>query len=637
LLSESLRNLLDLPEKLKKNKTESTESQPSKNAECTIDIQIESQGDVNIYNCSAPPSRGEPGQPPKDDHVCPPVAYGACVPVSLGFKPKQSRRHKLDQLLANTRVPSVLGASFFHMLRRYLAGKAAGHILEERTFAMLRRLSPELQRVMACTLDSFDSLSSGERNRLFDSDLLGDVDQPDTITKIREAFTEEILENIGVQVFDDPRCGTEENPGKVRTPPFPGGEFPPNPVVICRINGLRTIVYRPPLSEGDLTPDEVQQICHVVIENNQPKQVCEVQRDNCPDGKIGSVCMRMQQVEAGETVLLEGVNFSSLDTKVRVSDLSVTIVREVDAHVCGDDETPLTEVVNGTNQLITDCRVHDRLTFRMPEDLPSGRYQLQVLVPNEVPGWGPLLQSDGVVIDVIPSSTSRFQIASETLRCHEETSPASFGSDEVGIKIIAVPLFLDLTAGEVQEPNGGEPIRFGNVDSGNERGMDHLLFSHQQPIVGVALSIRGFEVDGEEAFEREIEDWTEIFVDILKDQLKIALENLATVQKIVEMIGYFYAAIAALVVLAIDLFVALWAPADPIIEDIIGPTVDDLVQLTSTNFPMPLPSEHVTPQGIKVKVTPLEKVPGQYREKREYISDDEESRYEIVLRYNLLT
>jgi len=37
-----------------------------------------------------------------------------------------------------------------------------------------------------------------------------------------------------------------------------------------------------------------------------------------------------------------------------------------------------------------------------------------------------------------------------------------------------------------------------------------------------------------------------------------------------------------------------------------------------------------------VKVTPLEKIPQQYREKREYISDDEESSYEIVYRYNRL-
>ena len=49
-----------------------------------------------------------------------------------------------------------------------------------------------------------------------------------------------------------------------------------------------------------------------------------------------------------------------------------------------------------------------------------------------------------------------------------------------------------------------------------------------------------------------------------------------------------------------------------------------------------LPSEHTTPGGIKVKVTPLEKIPQQYRERREYISDDEDSRYQITFRYNRL-
>jgi len=56
--------------------------------------------------------------------------------------------------------------------------------------------------------------------------------------------------------------------------------------------------------------------------------------------------------------------------------------------------------------------------------------------------------------------------------------------------------------------------------------------------------------------------------------------------------------------------------------------------LTSVNFPLPLPSEHISPQGIKVIVTPLEKTPQQYRERREYVSDDEDSRYEITYRFN---
>ena len=170
--------------------------------------------------------------------------------------------------------------------------------------------------------------------------------------------------------------------------------------------------------------------------------------------------------------------------------------------------------------------------------------------------------------------------------------------------------------------------------------MDHLLFTHQQPIAGAALSILGFEVDGEDAFKEQIDSFTEAFIDILKDQIAFLKDHIKEVGEIAEKLaekglaGAIAAAVAIAVTLVIDLFVALWAPADLIIEDAIGPTTQDLVQLTSTNFPMPLPSEHVTSQGIKVKVTPLDKIPLQYRERREYVSDDEESNYEIVLRYN---
>ena len=164
--------------------------------------------------------------------------------------------------------------------------------------------------------------------------------------------------------------------------------------------------------------------------------------------------------------------------------------------------------------------------------------------------------------------------------------------------------------------------------------MDHILFSHQQQIIGLAMSIRGFEVDGEDAFEQEIEDWVDVFVDIVKDQLKFLLDHLDKVSDVVKKIGLIPSIIAVAVAAVIDAFVALWAPADPIIEDTIGPTVQDLLQLTNSNLPLPLPSEHITPQGIKVKVTPLEKIPSQYREMREYISDAEDSSYEIVFRYN---
>ena len=198
----------------------------SEKTDCQIDIRIDAQGDVNIYNCAAPGTGKQPC-PDSDDHVCPPVSEGACVPVSLGSKPKQSRRRKLDRLLANTQVPSALAASFFHLTRRHLAGKTAANALEERAFATLRKLPPDLRRVLTCALDSFDSLTSNERDKLFARDVLRDVDQPIDVNGLGQAFAEEIFANIGLQFFEEAGCATQEHPGKVRTQPFPGGEFPP--------------------------------------------------------------------------------------------------------------------------------------------------------------------------------------------------------------------------------------------------------------------------------------------------------------------------------------------------------------------------------------------------------------------------
>ncbi len=98
--------------------------------------------------------------------------------------------------------------------------------------------------------------------------------------------------------------------------------------------------------------------------------------------------------------------------------------------------------------------------------------------------------------------------------------------------------------------------------------------------------------------------------------------------------GFIALAIAAAITLAIDVFVALWAPADLIIEDALGLTTVDLGTLTNANFPEPIVEEHITAGDINVQVTPLDKRPQQFRERRAYVSDDEESRYEITLRYN---
>ena len=409
-----------------------------------------------------------------DEHGCPPGSTGACVPVSLGAKPKQSRRNKLDRLLANNPVAGTLGASLFHMTRRFLAGKARANPLEERSFATLRGLAPEFKRALSCASDSLGTLTSGERKRLFSAGFLPSLEQAIGLDQLSTAFAQEIADRVGVQAFGDAVCATQEHPGRVRVRPYVPGEESFEPLVrICRVNGLRTGSYAPPLALGDYTPDEVQQRCRVVLEGGEARQVCEVQVADCPGHDLGGACQRVLEIEAGQGLIIEGVNFSSVDATVRFSTRAApeTVLREVSAQVCGDDDTPLTERIGEQDRLILDCRVHDRLSFQVPGDLAPGVYAFQVAVPNlsPYPGHGAVLLSNVEYISVATPSSARFQIKSETLYARAETSPASFGSDEVGIRILAAPLFPDLTSGEAQLPNGGAAIRFTDVDSAETR------------------------------------------------------------------------------------------------------------------------------------------------------------------------
>jgi hypothetical protein len=93
-------------------------------------------------------------------------------------------------------------------------------------------------------------------------------------------------------------------------------------------------------------------------------------------------------------------------------------------------------------------------------------------------------------------------------------------------------------------------------------------------------------------------------------------------------------AIAIAITLAIDLIIAVWAPADLIIEDPTGYSITDLAERTSPSFPLPPVVSFKTEGGIQVDSTPKEKIPLQYREMREYDSSDEESSYQITFRFN---
>jgi hypothetical protein len=204
------------------------------------------------------------------------------------------------------------------------------------------------------------------------------------------------------------------------------------------------------------------------------------------------------------------------------------------------------------------------------------------------------------------------------------------------------PIIANLTELTLGDEQAFDSPEFGDLDSGDRRQMQAVLFDQTGPIDGVVMTIMGHEIDSEKAYREQINSFTDAFLHYLKITLAAiaaAITAGAFAVGVKSLLSFALAhpiilAIAAAVVLVVLLILAAWAPADIIIEDSLGFTVSDLDALTNSDLPIPAIDQYVSQQGIKVKVVPLEKIPTQYKERREYRSDEEDSRYEIVLRYN---
>ena len=218
----------------------------------------------------------------------------------------------------------------------------------------------------------------------------------------------------------------EARPGRMRIfEPSPEDFFPQ--VRICAINGLRSDEFIPRLAAGEYSPAEIAQDCNTVLVDGQPQVLCQVRTSNCVGGEVDGVCLRVPTVAAGNGVLLEGVNFFSTDAQVQLRARAPgTATRVLDAFVVGDLDTPVAETIEGQTRLVNDCRVHDRLSFTVPADLPPGLYETQVMLPNitGIAAFGERVLSNSEVIEVLPPPAARFQISLETLLCRRETAPA---------------------------------------------------------------------------------------------------------------------------------------------------------------------------------------------------------------------
>src|SRR5690606_1988314 len=166
--------------------------------------------------------------------------------------------------------------------------------------------------------------------------------------------------------------------------------------------------------------------------------------------------------------------------KVRLIDKDTnTISRDVEAFIYGDVDTPRDELVNGTTALINDCRVHDRATFTVPNDLPPGIYQVQLVVPNSVnnAGFGAEIVSNVEYINVLPPPTARYQIVIERIIARKETAPASWGSDEVGLHTIACAMNLSGEPVTITRTPFKDVLDGVEFDSGTSRNVERVVFA----------------------------------------------------------------------------------------------------------------------------------------------------------------
>lgn len=610
-------------------------TRPAHECGCHVSISIDCSGDVNINTHCTSESKPEP----PSSQCYPPI--GACMPVVPGAKHKQSREQKLAKLAAGVRVPSAFAAAAMHLTRRFVAGRPAANALEQDVFAILAKMPRDF---LACTVDAFDTMSPAQRTRLFAPSLAFGVDQPIGAAELSQALAAEIVQRAGEALFDDPDAGEQERPGRVRLY-RPQGEDFFNQVRICRINDIRTANFIPAIDIADRLPGEIQRDCSPQIVNGQVQVVCQDRTSNCDGHSLGPVCARVLDIAQGEAVTLEGVNYFNVDAKVRLQNRSGTIIRNVDAHIWGDIDTPVTEQVNGETRLVNDCRVRDRIVFRVPEDLTPGLWQIQVAVPNTsgIAELGTEILSNVEFINVLVPETARFQIAVDSIIARQETSPDWFGSDEVGLQTLAAALDRDLNPVVLVPPDNtilSQQIR-GDFDSGTRRNPARTVFDHDQSIGALILVVLGDEIDSEKFYSGELSSRLALFGAVIATEFAAA----ATAFKIAGLtlaglstLGLIATGIGAAVLVGIAVVIALWAPADPIIRDSFGLSVNDLATLTSVSTPAPDPRSFTSDEGIVVNVNktiPPEKLPFQYRETREYVGDD--SRYELIYRFNRLT
>jgi len=591
----------------------------------------------------------------------PPFEGFAIVPPPTGeeFKEKQSFDDRLAETLAAAEVPSAFAGAFVQLSRAYLSGREPGSPLEEANFAIFDALAQSTKDAMGRVVAGIDGLPAEDSARLYGADFVSaDAGEILTAATLTDKIGSELRARVSLGLFDEPDpsvCLDGERPGLPRVTLCPDidVDFDGFCNAMCRINTdtltfpIRTAGYIPPVSAAGLLPTEVEQACTVDGGGGPP--VCStVMLPECKGDPVSgsSICRAVPVVVQGGSVTLRGFNFFDVDARVRLAlTTNLANVTEVPGHVCGDVDA-------GANAAVDCDSINDRITFTVPSNLAAGLYRITIEVPNNT---GDTTHDRPVyfsrqgqpIIQVVPALNTEFELVSEELLCIDETGADFLGSDEVGVSVITTRLSNDGSFDPIADV---VKFEFGDVDSGNRRRLDQRHFIGTLGNQSVAVAIVGYEIDNREAFEQEISTFEDAYVAVLKTNWgAFAAASGTAAGGIATLFGgpAVGAAVAIGLTFAINSVVALWAPADLIIEDASAISFLPMAERTNLNFPNPPIQEYESSRGIGVMAAPCEdtedrdrpeceasaKAPQQYRERREYNGGNRGSDYQITLRY----
>ena len=113
------------------------------------------------------------------------------VSRSKGVKTKKSTAHKLDRLLKQQPVPSVLAANFIHTCNKYLTNKKAGNALEAKAFSKLSALSSGNMKMLESIHQAYEKLPAKHKNLFSNSFMQPSVSEGNS-DEVTKAYVNEI-------------------------------------------------------------------------------------------------------------------------------------------------------------------------------------------------------------------------------------------------------------------------------------------------------------------------------------------------------------------------------------------------------------------------------------------------------------